>query len=78
MATKKPRYMISVTDEMFEQIEDFRFKNRFQTRSDTTTAILQIGLDVINMLQNEQNLGSVCNDKIEKFLKCVRAKYMKE
>ena len=36
MATDKPRYTVSVTNEMFEAIEDFRFKNRDQTRSEAT------------------------------------------
>lgn len=45
MATDKARYTVSVTDEMFEQIEDFRFKNRFQNRSDATAELIRIGLE---------------------------------
>lgn len=47
MATNRPRYTVSVTTEMFEAIEDFRFKNRFQTRSDATTELIRLGLEVI-------------------------------
>lgn len=29
MATDKPRYSITVDEEMFKEIEDFRFEHRF-------------------------------------------------
>ena len=44
MATKRARYMISVDDEMFKAIEDFRFEHRFQTRSEAT---IRLGLEVV-------------------------------
>lgn len=47
MATKKPRYMISVNDDMFDKIEDFRFEKRFQTRSEATAELIRLGLEVI-------------------------------
>lgn len=46
-ATKKHRYMISVDDEMFEAIEDFRFERRFSTRSEATSELIRLGLEVI-------------------------------
>ena len=45
MATKRPRYMISVDDEMFNAIEDFRFERRFPTRSEATAELIRIGLE---------------------------------
>lgn len=45
MATKRPRYMISVDIEMFNAIEDFRFEHRFQTRSEATTELIRLGLE---------------------------------
>ena len=47
MATKRARYMISVVDEMFKAIEDFRFQHRFQTRSEATTELIRLGLEVV-------------------------------
>lgn len=47
MATKKQRYMISVDDDMFNAIEDFRFERRFQTRSEATTELIRLGLEQI-------------------------------
>lgn len=31
MATDRPRYTVSVDNDLFQQIEDFRFERRFQT-----------------------------------------------
>lgn len=47
MATKRARYMISVDDNMFEAIEDFRFEHRFQTRSEATTELIRLGLEYV-------------------------------
>lgn len=47
MATKRPRYMISVDDAMFKEIEDFRFEKRFSTRSEATAELIRLGLEAI-------------------------------
>ena len=45
MATDRPRYTVSVDAEMFQKIEDFRFKNRFQARSEATVELIRRGLE---------------------------------
>ena len=45
MATDRPRYTVSVDNELFQQIEDFRFERRFQTRSEATVELIRLGLD---------------------------------
>ncbi|MGN0377425.1 MAG: hypothetical protein ACI4ED_07295 [Suilimivivens sp.] len=45
MATNKPRYTVSVDDELFKQIEDFRFQNRYATRSEATCELIRLGLE---------------------------------
>ncbi len=47
MATDRPRYTVSVDEEMFRQIEDFRFKNRFPTRSEATVELIRLGLEAL-------------------------------
>lgn len=47
MATNKPRYTVSVDNELFQQIEDFRFENRFQTRSEATVELIKLGLEAL-------------------------------
>lgn len=45
MSTTKPRFSISLDDEIFNQVEDFRFINRCQTRSEAISALIKIGLE---------------------------------
>lgn len=45
MSTDRPRYTVSVDRELFQQIEDFRFENRFQTRSEATVELIRLGLE---------------------------------
>lgn len=52
MATDKPRYTVSVDKELFQQIEDFRFEHRFQTRSEATVELIRLGLQKINDMKN--------------------------
>lgn len=53
MATNKPRYTVSVDDEMFNAIENFRFENRFQTRSEATVELIRLGLEQLEKEQAE-------------------------
>jgi len=55
LATKKPRYTVSVDEELFQQIEDYRFKHRFQTRSEATVELIRLGLKSINQDSNSDN-----------------------
>lgn len=47
MEKTKQRYTISVSDEMFEAIEDFRFEHRYNTKSDATSELIRLGLEVV-------------------------------
>ena len=58
MATNKPRYTVSVDDEMFKAIEDFRFENRFQTRSEATVELIRLGLEQLKKEQQEKEQKS--------------------
>lgn len=47
MATEKPRYSITLDDELFQEVEDFRFQHRFQTRSQATIELIRLGLEAL-------------------------------
>ena len=51
MATDRPRYTVSVDNDLFQQIEDFRFERRFQTRSEATVELIRIGLESLKKEQ---------------------------
>jgi len=56
MATDKPRYTVSVDDELFRKIEDFRFEHRFQTRSEATAELIRLGLEALGKeIQAQKN-----------------------
>lgn len=47
MATNKQRYTVSVDNDLFQQIEDFRFERRFQTRAEATVELIRLGLEAL-------------------------------
>lgn len=47
MATDRPRYMVSVDNDMFREIENFRFERRYQTRSEATVELIRLGLEAV-------------------------------
>ncbi len=54
MATNRPRYTVSVDEELFKQIENFRFENRFQTRSEATVELIRRGLEQLKREREEK------------------------
>ena len=62
MATDKPRYTVSVTNEMFEAIEDFRFKNRYQTRSEATAELIRLGLEQLKKEEGKTDETNTASD----------------
>lgn len=59
MSTNKARYTVSVDNKLFQQIEDFRFENRFQTRADATVKLIRLGLEVVEKRKKEkENKGN--------------------
>lgn len=51
MATEKPRYSITLDDDMFQEIEDFRFENRYANRNQATIELIRLGLETIKRKQ---------------------------
>jgi len=58
MATTKPRYTVSVDEDLFQQIEEFRFENRYQTRSEATVALIRLGLQQLKQEKEQENTKS--------------------
>lgn len=54
MATDKPRYSITLDDEMFKEIEDFRFEQRYPNRNQATIELIRLGLEAMKKRQEEQ------------------------
>lgn len=60
MATNKPRYTVSVDYELFQQIEDFRFERRFQTRSEATVELIRLGMEQLKEEREQAKNKPMC------------------
>lgn len=47
MPTEKPRFCITVDDEFLSQIDDYRFNNRYSSRSRATLDLIRMGLEAL-------------------------------
>ncbi len=52
MSTRKPRYSITLNNDLFEQVEEFRFSRRYQTRNEATTELIRLGLEAAKKQEN--------------------------
>ncbi len=54
MPTKKPRYTVIVDEELLKEIDDFRFENRYPSRSAATLELIRLGIEQLKKEQDEQ------------------------
>lgn len=47
MATDKPRYSITLDEDMFQAIEDFRYAFRYPNRNKATVELIRLGLEAL-------------------------------
>lgn len=60
MPTEKPRYTIIVDNDLLKQIDDFRFENRFPSRSAATLDLIRRGIE---QLRKEQETSRKDSDR---------------
>lgn len=53
MPTNKPRYTIIVDDELLEKIDDFRFENRYPSRSAATLELIRRGMEALTQRKKD-------------------------
>ncbi len=53
MPTEKPRYTVIVDEEMLKEIDDFRFENRFPSRSAATLELIRMGMKQLKKEREE-------------------------
>lgn len=54
MPTEKPRYTITLDEEMLKKIDDFRFENRFPNRTQATLELIRIGIEALEKEKAKQ------------------------
>ena len=58
MPTEKPRFTVIVDDDMFQAIEDFRFENRYPSRSAAALELIRLGIEQIKKEQAEKQTNA--------------------
>ena len=54
MPTEKPRYTVIVDEALLKEIDDFRFENRYPSRSAATLALIRLGMDALKKEQEQK------------------------
>lgn len=55
MPTEKPRYTIIVDEELLKEIDDFRFENRYPSRSAATLDLIRLGMEALKKEQQDED-----------------------
>ena len=53
MPTEKPRYTVIVDEELLKEIDDFRFENRYPSRSAATLELIRVGIEQLKKEHEE-------------------------
>ncbi len=54
MPTEKPRYTVIVDEELLKKIDDFRFENRYPSRSAATLELIRLGMESLKKKQKQE------------------------
>lgn len=54
MPTQKPRFCITVDEETLKEIDDFRFDNRYNSRSQATLELIRLGLEALKEAEQSE------------------------
>lgn len=55
MPTQKPRYTVVVDQELLKEIDDFRFENRYPSRSAATLELIRLGIEQLKKERNHES-----------------------
>lgn len=53
MPTEKPRFTITLDDDLLQKIDDFRFDNRYPNRTQATLELIRIGIRTLEQQKKE-------------------------
>lgn len=64
MPTEKPRYTVIVDEELLKEIDDFRFENRYPSRSAATLELIRLGIDALKKEQKKAQKKKPAAEKL--------------
>lgn len=62
MPTEKPRYTVIVDEELLKEIDDYRFENRYPSRSAATLDLIKRGMEALKKEQAEAKKNTSPNE----------------
>lgn len=62
MPTQKPRYTVIVDEKLLKEIDDFRFENRYPSRSAATLDLIRLGIEQLKKDQERQKKTSASDE----------------
>ena len=66
MPTKKPRYTVTVDEDLLKEIDDFRFENRYSSRSAATLDLIRLGMKSLKKQQADKTKAAQKNKPTSK------------
>ncbi|MFV0399208.1 MAG: hypothetical protein ACK5LX_01140 [Oscillospiraceae bacterium] len=75
MATDKQRLMISVDDDMFDDIEKYRYEHKYSTRSAAILSLLEDGIAVLKQQVAEKEKAPTAEDAADAIETIMRFSY---
>ncbi|MBR1495338.1 MAG: hypothetical protein IJ601_09880 [Acidaminococcaceae bacterium] len=54
MTTDKPRYTITLDEELLKRIDDFRFENRYPNRTQATLELIRLGMEAYTKKERQK------------------------
>lgn len=65
MATEKPRFSITMDNDLLSQVEDYQFKNRFKSQSKAIIDLVRCGLAEINGAEDNKKASLYSSEAME-------------
>lgn len=62
MTTDKPRYTITLDEELLKKIDDFRFENRYPNRTQATLELIRLGMEAYAKKERQKERKSKKSD----------------
>jgi len=53
MPTSNPRFTLTLSEELLERIDDFRFENRYNTRTEAVLELLRLGVEAVEKKERQ-------------------------
>ena len=66
MPTDKPRFTITMDEELYRKIEDFKFQYRYKNQTQAVLALIDLGIESIQA-KMAANKDGIATDEFDRF-----------